>query len=136
MISFFDRLDKYMKFKELNDNKMTLETGISNGLIGKARKRGSLSQENISKILHVYKDLNANWLLADRGEMILHVEKDPYKESKKDKDNDADLIDVQRKLIHKLEEEIEQLKKELDSETGYNLAAEPREELMRKKTHS
>jgi repressor LexA len=49
---------------------LTIEAGISNGLIGKARKRGSLSQENISKILYTYRDLNANWLFTGNGEMI------------------------------------------------------------------
>jgi len=70
MIDFFSKLDIYLEYKGLNDNKVTIETGISNGLIGKARKRGSLSQENISKILYTYKDLDANWLLTGRGQMI------------------------------------------------------------------
>lgn len=70
MTSFFHRLDKYMIYKGLNDNKITVEAGISNGLIGKARKRGSLSQENISKILNAYPELDANWLLMDKGEML------------------------------------------------------------------
>lgn len=75
MISFFERLDKYMKYKGLNDNKITVEAKISNGLIGKARKRGSLSQENISKILHTYEDLDAKWLLTGIGEMLKKSEK-------------------------------------------------------------
>lgn len=70
MIDFFSRLDNYMKINGLNDNKLTIETGISNGLIGKARKRGSLSQENISKILERYPELDANWLFTGIGEMI------------------------------------------------------------------
>jgi DNA-binding transcriptional regulator YiaG len=70
MLIFFKRLDKYMKYKGLNDNKITIEANISNGLIGKARKRGSLSQENISKILHTYNDLDARWLLTGAGEML------------------------------------------------------------------
>jgi len=74
MIDFFSRLDKYMKIKGLNDNKITIEANISNGLIGKARKRGSLSQENISKILQVYKDIDANWLLTGEGEMLKNTE--------------------------------------------------------------
>ena len=69
MIDFFQRLDKFMEIKELNDNKITLETGISNGLIGKARKRGSLSQDNISKILYTYPELDANWLFTGNGSM-------------------------------------------------------------------
>ena len=70
MIDFFSRLDKFMTYKGLNDNKLTVETGISNGLIGKARKRGSLSQENISKILYTYNELDANWLLTGEGNML------------------------------------------------------------------
>lgn len=70
MIDFFSRLDKFMTYKGLNDNKLTVETGISNGLIGKARKRGSLSQENISKILYTYNELDANWLFTGYGYMI------------------------------------------------------------------
>jgi phage repressor protein C with HTH and peptisase S24 domain len=70
MIDFFSRLDNYMKYKGLNDNKITVDTGISNGLIGKARVRGALSQENISKILYKYSELDANWLLTGKGEML------------------------------------------------------------------
>lgn len=71
MISFFDRLDKFMSHRELNDNKLTVETGISNGLVGKARQRGKgLSQDNISKILCRYPELNADWLMTGRGSML------------------------------------------------------------------
>ena len=70
MTDFFQRLDKFMEYRELNDNKITVETGMSNGLIGKARKRGSLSQENISLILFTYRELDANWLFIGEGEMI------------------------------------------------------------------
>ncbi|MBN2668782.1 MAG: helix-turn-helix transcriptional regulator [Bacteroidales bacterium] len=75
MLTFFERLDKYMKHKGLNDNKITVETGISNGIIGKGRKRGALSQENISKILHTYNEINANWLLTGKGDMLQQTHK-------------------------------------------------------------
>ncbi|MFJ1491509.1 hypothetical protein [Capnocytophaga canis] len=71
MIDFFERLDNFMIFKGLNDNKMTIETGISNGLIGKARKKGGgISLENISKILNTYSELSAEWLITGKGEML------------------------------------------------------------------
>ena len=70
MINFFEKLDKFMIDKGLNDNRITLECKLSNGIIGKARKRGSLSQENISKILFRYPELNANWLLGVDGDML------------------------------------------------------------------
>lgn len=68
---FFDRLDKYMEFKRLNDNKVTVQTGIPVGSLGKQRKgaRG-LSVNSIAKILYAYEDLSADWLITGRGEML------------------------------------------------------------------
>ncbi len=71
MQDFFIRLDTYLNLYDINDNRVTIDCGISNGLIGKARKRGSLSQENISKILNLYKNLDANWLMTGKGEMLI-----------------------------------------------------------------
>jgi len=59
-----------MKVNNLNDNRVTIEAGLANGIIGKARIRRSMSQENISKILHTY-PINANWLFNGIGEMEL-----------------------------------------------------------------
>lgn len=72
MDNFIDRFDEYMRYAGLNDNKVTVQAGITVGLIGSARKRGkSISVENIGKILCIYKNLNARWLMTGEGEMIL-----------------------------------------------------------------
>ena len=34
-----DRFDKYMKAKELNDNKVTVQLGLAVGTLGKSRKQ-------------------------------------------------------------------------------------------------
>ena len=70
MIDFFGRLDMFMRYRGLHDNKISLTAGISNGLIGKGRKRGGISQENISKLIHAYPELDANWLLTGQGSML------------------------------------------------------------------
>ena len=70
MIDFFGRLDMFMRYRGINDNKISLTAGISNGLIGKGRKRGGISQENISKLIHAYPELDANWLLTGQGSML------------------------------------------------------------------
>lgn len=122
MIDFFDRLDNYMKYKGLNDNKITVETGISNGLIGKARKkRGSLSQENISKILCCYSDLSADWLLTGRGDMLkTEIEggsvstKIVYKSDPRDAEilaANKETIETQRELISTLKQRISDLER-------------------------
>lgn len=67
MEDFFDRLDKFMSDKGLNDNKMTVQTGLAVGALGKQRKgsRG-LSVDSIAKILLTYSDLDADWLITGR----------------------------------------------------------------------
>lgn len=60
-----------MTTKGINDNKLTIDAGLSVGLLGKARKTGkSMTSTSIEKILLAYPDLNAEWLLTGRGEMI------------------------------------------------------------------
>ena len=106
MIYFFKRLDIYMDYKGLNDHRLSIETGIANGLLGKARKRGSLSGSNISKLINTYKDLSADWLFRGEGDMIRNEEDDLQKKGK-DKDY---IIELQKKTIDSFEEKIKLLK--------------------------
>ena len=58
MDNFFSRLDKFMRFKGLNDNKITVQAKIAVGTLGKQRRGGKgLSYESISKILYTPADL-------------------------------------------------------------------------------
>lgn len=51
-----------MAYAGLNDNQVTVQCGLSIGIVGNARKKGkSLNGNNIVKILSVYKDMNARW---------------------------------------------------------------------------
>lgn len=71
MADFFDRLDKYMDYSGLNDNKLTVMARLSIGALGKQRKGGrGLSVDSIAKILYACPDLDADWLLTGRGEML------------------------------------------------------------------
>lgn len=71
MEDFFDRLDKFMKAKDLNDNQLTVNAGLSIGSLGKQRQgsRG-LSNNSIAKILCSYPDLSADWLLTGKEPML------------------------------------------------------------------
>ncbi|WP_347066071.1 S24 family peptidase [Flavobacterium sp. WV_118_3] len=110
MTDFFERLDKYIDFKGLNDNKLTKISGLSNGLIGKARKRGFLSLDNVSKLLFSCEDLNAHWLLTGHGEMINNTE---FKNIKPKTLPERNVLDVFSQIansegitIYKLEQKI------------------------------
>lgn len=65
------RFDEYMKVKHLNDNKVTVDCGLSKGLLGQARTgKSDLGMKAIDKILTKYQDLNKTWLLTGSGEML------------------------------------------------------------------
>lgn len=132
MEDFFDRLDKYMNFKELNDNQLTVKANLSVGSLGKQRKgsRG-LSSDSIAKILLSCSDLSAEWLLVGSGPMIKKtiVDSEPVCQV-----NNCDfmaMIDRKDHKIIEMSEEIGRLKQEVvflkkgGSFTPYNYAAEP-----------
>jgi hypothetical protein len=110
MIDFFKRLDKYMVYKGLNDNRLSNETGISNGLIGKARKRGSLSGKNISKLINTYQDLSADWLFTGQGKML----KSNDSSTAVSEDEKDYVISLQKKTIQILEDKIRELENKVD----------------------
>lgn len=67
----FERFDSYMKRMGLNDNQVTIQCNLAQGLLGQARKgKSDLGDKAIAKILNVYQDLNRVWLLTGEGEML------------------------------------------------------------------
>lgn len=66
-----DRFDKYMEYKGLNDNQVTVQLSLSIGTIGKSRKENrDLSNAVVEKILNFYTDLSRKWLIAGEGDML------------------------------------------------------------------
>ena len=70
-MSITERLAEYISHKGLNNNKVTVQAGLSVGLLGKAIKNNAgLNSETIDKILHTFVDLNPSWLLNGDGNML------------------------------------------------------------------
>ena len=66
-----DRLDKYMEYRGLNDNQVTVNARLSVGLLNNARRgKYDIGKKTINKILSFYQDLNMVWLLTGTGEML------------------------------------------------------------------
>lgn len=71
MNRIIDRLDKYMAEKGLNDNQVTVNCGLSVGLIGQARKgKSDIGKKAADKILNFYQDINRVWFLTGEGDMF------------------------------------------------------------------
>ena len=69
-MNFIERLQYFMEKRGINDNQMTVNAGLSVGLIGKAKVSGKgMSSMNIEKILLAYPELSADWLLTGKGDM-------------------------------------------------------------------
>lgn len=69
------RFAKYMKMKGLNDNTVTVECGLSQGLLSQARTgKSDLGAKAVEKILNKYQDINRVWLLTGEGEMTVTPE--------------------------------------------------------------
>lgn len=66
-----DRFDMYMKYRGLNDNQVSLQLGLSNGVIGKSRKDGrDISRRVLEQIEKHYPELNMSWIYTGEGEML------------------------------------------------------------------
>lgn len=66
-----DRFLQFLKYKGINENRATVECGLSQGLLNQAKSgKADLGQKTLEKILTKYQDLNNVWLLTGEGEMI------------------------------------------------------------------
>lgn len=66
-----ERLAEYMAYKGINNNALTIAADLSVGQIGKAiSKNSGINSTSIEKILYAYPELNAEWLLTGKGNMM------------------------------------------------------------------
>lgn len=58
---------QYLEFKGVSKYEFYKKTGVSNGVLS---QKSGLSEENTLKFLSYYTDVNAEWLLTGKGEML------------------------------------------------------------------
>ena len=63
-----ERIMQYIEYKGINKNIFYKETGLSNGFLDKVKDIGS---SKIEQILNTYDDIEPNWLITGKGEMIV-----------------------------------------------------------------
>ena len=62
---------QYLDYKKIKKKDFFIQTGIKRGLLDTDKLDKTVSDENITKILVVFPDLNPIWLLTGKGDMIL-----------------------------------------------------------------
>lgn len=130
--SIRDRVSEYLLLKGISKYRFYQETGLSNGFLDKA---GSITSDNCEKICYAYSDLDPEWLLTGRGNMLRTYDKI-------DEENDRKSASVEvlvQKIVELssentlLKKENENLKKKIvgykplsEDDLQDNIAAEPR----------
>lgn len=62
-----ERIIQFLEYKGITKNRFYVETGISNGTLDKV---SGLSLETVEKFYNVYPEINPDWLITGKGEMI------------------------------------------------------------------
>lgn len=116
-----ERLIAYLKYKGVNNSEFGRIIGVSNAYISSIRK--SIQPDKVEKISSNFPDLNIDWLITGKGEMLRasisqtangdhntqvagnanHVN------SSSTLERDLDEISQQRKLVSKSQEQIDRL---------------------------
>lgn len=66
-----NRIKQYIDFKGVSVSAFEKSIGMSNASFGKSLKNGgTIGADKLEIILNVYPDLNLNWLITGKGEMI------------------------------------------------------------------
>ncbi len=79
-----DRILKIIELNNINKSQFYKTTGLSNGFLDKVKDIGA---SKIEYILKAYPDINPEWLLTGRGEMLKKDQAVIIKESKPNYDN-------------------------------------------------
>ena len=67
-----ERLLQYIEYKGFNKRTFEIDNGLSNGYLGKQLSRNAdLGEGILIKILENCPDLNPEWLLTGKGEMLV-----------------------------------------------------------------
>lgn len=62
-----ERILQFIEYKGISKNKFYIETGISNGVLD---KKSGLSMDTVEKFYSTYPEINPEWLLTGRGNML------------------------------------------------------------------
>lgn len=74
--AFIERLEQLMEYKSLNQRSLSKEIGFSYSTVNKYcnKKSNTIDFELIYRLISHYSDIDANWLIQGKGEMLQNNE--------------------------------------------------------------
>lgn len=97
-----ERIKEFIAYKGLNYNAFEAKCGLSKRYVGNLGK--SMQSDAIEKIILSFPELNADWLITGRGEML-------YNNSSSSNSEESENNKYLREYIELLKSQIEDLKK-------------------------
>lgn len=102
-----DKIKQYLDYKGISKNKFYSLTGLSMGFLDSGTSMGA---DKVKIIINKFPDININWLVLDRGEMIAPAENGGQANLGELIRTKDELIELQRKHIRILEEKLSKSK--------------------------
>jgi hypothetical protein len=112
-MSIKDRIKQFIHYQHITAKDFCFKCGLSNGFLTNDSAVGS---DKIAKIVEVYPEINLEWLVMGDGPMLndqVNEEAPAYGATA------TYMIDLQKKHIEALEQQIEQYKKDQASKNHY-----------------
>lgn len=108
--AFIERLEQLMEYKSLNQRSLSKEIGFSYSTVNKYcnKKSNTIDFELIYRLISHYSDIDANWLIQGKGEMLQNNEPAEDRMNKL-----IDTITFQQDTIKNLQARIKELEAEL-----------------------
>lgn len=105
-----ERIRLFAECQNISIREIYEKTGISDGTFSNS---SGLNEESLLKLFNYFNYLDANWLLTGQGSMI--KENDALANTSAESDSNTEekyILELQKKMIQKLETEVIQLKQE------------------------
>ena len=103
-----DRIKEIINYKQLNVSSFESKIGASNGQIAKAiARKSALKSDLLDSILEFCPEINANWLVTGKGEMLRHDA--PTATTEPQNDSLSALISILQSTITEKDRQIQHL---------------------------
>lgn len=109
-----ERIIQFIDFKGISITNFLKETKIKRGFLDTDKLKSSVSDIFLTMIIETYFDLNLEWLITGKGEML----KENTLQNDYNKENQNELIIAKNEIIELLKQENQRLKNEISELKG------------------